>query len=142
MQTNSDGTRPAANEKRLGSLPTQGRLTAKQRKFVTHVAEGKRLIAAYRASYNTQASDKVVSVSANELMKNPKIISARNALATNKLARANQADKEFNAKWFLIEQLIETCRNCQDEALRLKALELLAASMGIVVTNAEAPCPD
>lgn len=138
MQTNSGGTLPPANEKRLGSLPTQGRLTAKQRSFVTHVAEGKRLIAAYRASYNTQASDKVVSVSANQLMKNPKIISALNALATNKRARANQADKEFNAKWFLIEQLIETCRNCQDDALRLRALELLAATMGISVSAAQA----
>ena len=138
MQTNSGGTLPATSEKRLGSLPTQGRLTAKQRKFVTHVAQGKRLIAAYRASYNTHASDKVVSVSANELMKNPKIISALNTLATNKRARANQADKEFNAKWFLIEQLIETCRNCQDDALRLRALELLAASMGISVSAAQA----
>ena len=97
------------------------------------------LIAAYRASYATQANDNVVSVSTNELMRNPKIISAIKAKVAQKAHESKLASTQAEAKLFLVEQLMETCRNCQDEALRLRALELLSASMGIVIPNSHAP---
>ena len=137
MQTTSGGIAAIANEKLLGRLPRQIKLTAKQSKFVAGVADGKSLVEAYRASYATQANDNVVSVSANELMRNPKIIMAIKTMVAQKSYESKHASTEAEAKLFLVEQLMETCRNCQDEALRLRALELLAASMGIVVTNSQ-----
>jgi len=142
MQPASFGIPATANEKLLGGLPRQAKLTAKQSKFVTGVADGKSLIAAYRASYATQANDKVASVSANELMRNPKIAMAIKTMVAQKTQESKAASTEAEAKLFLVEQLMETCRNCQDEALRLRALELLAASMGIVITNSHAPQSD
>ena len=139
MQTTSSGIPAVANEKLLGGLPRQAKLTAKQSKFVAGVADGKSLIAAYRASLATQANDKVASVSANELMRNPKIIMAIKTMVAQKTQESKHASTEAEAKLFLVEQLMETCRNCQDEALRLRALELLAASMGIVIPNSHAP---
>ena len=139
MQTTSGGLAAIANEKLLGGLPRQIKLTAKQSKFVAGVADGKSLVAAYRASYAAQANDNVVSVSANELMRNPKIIMAIKTMVAQKSYESKHASTEAEAKLFLVEQLMETCRNCQDEALRLRALELLAASMGIFVTSAHAP---
>ena len=107
------------------------RLTEKQRNFVRAVAGGMGLASAYRASYSTQASDKVVSVSANQLMRNPKIAAAVQTARAQLADQTTQESTQAQAKQFLLLQLMETCRNCQDEATRLKALELLAASMGI-----------
>ncbi len=142
MQTTCGGIAAIATEKLLGVLPRQIKLTAKQSKFVAGVADGKSLVAAYRASYATQANDKVVSVSAHELMRNPKIVAAIKTMVAQKSRESKHASTEAKAKLFLVEQLMQTCRNCQDEALRLRALELLAASMGIVVTTEEASHPD
>lgn len=118
--------------------PGPVRLTEKQRKFASSVADGMRLNAAYRAAYATKAGDKVVSVSANELMRNPKIMAAIKAEMALKLNQSNHEHAHADAKQFLLAQLIETCRNCQDQSLRLKALELLAASMGIFVSRPDA----
>ena len=141
MQTTSGGIAAIANEKLLGRLPRQIKLTAKQSKFVAGVADGKSLVEAYRASYATQANDKVVSVSANELMRNPKINAALKTMVAQKTHESKHASTEAEAKLFLLEQLMETCRYCQDEALRIKALELLAASMGIAVSQAYHDAP-
>lgn len=135
MQTTSFGITDSAQKRPLSGLPRQVKLTAKQSKFVSCVAEGMSLIAAYRASYATQANDNVVSVSTNELMRNPKIISAIKAKVAQKAHESKLASTQAEAKLFLVEQLMETCRHCHEEALRLKALELLAASMGIVITH-------
>ena len=83
-----------------------------------------------------------MSVSTNELMRNPKIMGAIKALVAQKMHESKLASTQAEAKIFLVEQLMETTRHCQDEALRLKALELLAASMGIVITNSYAPHAD
>ena len=138
MQTTRIGIPESAKKRPLSGLPRQVKLTDKQSKFVSCVAEGMSLIAAYRASYATQANDNVVSVSTNELMRNPKIISAIKAMVVQKTHESKLASTQAEAKLFLVEQLMETSRHCQDEALRLKALELLAASMGIVITNSHA----
>lgn len=142
MQITNIGAPESANKKPPGELPRQVKLTDKQSKFVSCVAEGMSLIAAYRASYATQANDNVVSVSTNELMRNPKIMGAIKALVAQKMHESKLASTQAEAKIFLVEQLMETTRHCQDEALRLKALELLAASMGIVITNSYAPHAD
>jgi len=48
MSTTSSWIPAAANEKLLGGLPRQAKLTAKQSKFVAGVADGKSLIARVR----------------------------------------------------------------------------------------------
>lgn len=109
------------------------RLTEKQKKFVAGVVSGMGLAAAYRSAYSTQAGDKVVSVSANQLMRNPKIAAAVQTARAQLADQTTQESTQAQAKQFLLVQLMETCRNSKDEATRLKALELLAASMGIFI---------
>ena len=135
MRTTLIGTPESTHQRPLSELPRQAKLTAKQSKFVHCVADGMSLIAAYRACYATQANDKVVSVSSNELMRNPKIHSAILAQMAQKTHESKLVSTQVEAKLFLVEQLMAITSHCQDESLRFKALELLAASLGIVITN-------
>jgi phage terminase small subunit len=50
------------------------KLTEKQGNFAKHVVAGKSLIDAYKQAYETTSSNKVIGISANALMKNPKIL--------------------------------------------------------------------
>ena len=110
----------------LGLALRNARLTEKQQRFVNNVSDGMTLLAAYRASYNTEASDKVVGISANALMKNEKVALA---LRTHLLQREDipkNALKEIEVRNYLIAELMEISRHSKDDTVRIKALEILA----------------
>ena len=52
------------------------KLTEKQKLFVSCITAGKNLIDSYKEAYETKSSNKVIGISANALLKNPKIIRA------------------------------------------------------------------
>ena len=101
------------------------KLTDKQKLFVTCVAAGKNLIDSYKEAYETKSSNKVIGISANALLKNPKII---RAIELKKIelnaAKASSAEKN-KLNLHLANELMDLSRTVEDEKIRLKILEML-----------------
>lgn len=96
------------------------KLTLKQRAFANEYVKTKEGIAAYRASYNTKASNKVASNNARVLLANP-LVQTRIAL----LLKPAESRAVLTAQQVL-EQLTElACKKTLLPRDRLKALELM-----------------
>ena len=93
--------------------------------FVTCVTAGKNLIDSYKEAYETKSSNKVIGISANALLKNPKII---RAIELKKIelnaAKASSAEKN-KLNLHLANELMDLSRTVEDEKIRLKILEML-----------------
>jgi hypothetical protein len=121
----------------LGLALRNARLTDKQQQFVTCVANGRTLLAAYRASYNTEASDKVVGISANALMKTEKIAMALQAQLLQRQDIPKNTLDEIEVRNYLIAELMEISRQSKDDSVRIKALEILADTVGVNSVSVE-----
>ena len=115
----------------LGLALRNARLTDKQQQFVTCVANGRTLLAAYRTSYNTEASDKVVGISANALMKTEKVAMALQAQLLQRQDIPKNTLDEIEVRNYLIAELMEISRQSKDDSVRIKALEILANTVGV-----------
>ena len=106
-------------------------LTQKQNNFVDLMIDGANSTSAYRLSYETSAmSDKTVWEATSRLSKNPKVIARLNQLTAekeqnNRMFTLSYEDRIINKLW----DIVDTAKN---KRVRVKALELLGRSCGLL----------
>jgi len=101
------------------------KLTEKQKLFVSCITAGKNLIDSYKEAYETKSNNKVIGISANALLKNPKIIRAIE-LKKIELNEAKVSSSEKNKlNLHLANELMDLSKKVEDEKIRLKILEML-----------------
>ena len=101
------------------------KLTEKQKKFAWLVAFDLTLIDAYKQAYETHSSNKVIGISANALMKNPKI---QRAIKKNKFELSELRALAFEQQKFhvhLANELMDLSQTVEDEKMRLQILQML-----------------
>jgi hypothetical protein len=101
------------------------RLTPKQQAFVDSVLAGHSYIDAYKLAYDTKSSHKVIGISANALLKNPKIIKAIHTQRLELQKSMSIALDKHNLQMHLATELKELYPKIQDEQTRIKVLEML-----------------
>ena len=101
------------------------RLTPKQQAFVDSVLAGHNYIDAYKLAYDTKSSHKVIGISANALLKNPKIIKAIHTQRLELQKSMSIALDKHNLQMHLATELKELYPKIQDEQTRIKVLEML-----------------
>ena len=101
------------------------RLTPKQQAFVDAVLAGHNYIDAYKLAYDTKSSHKVIGISANALLKNPKIIKAIHSKRNELQKSMSIALDKHNLQMHLATELKELYPKIQDEQTRIKVLEML-----------------
>ena len=103
------------------------RLTPKQQAFVDAVLAGHNYIDAYKLAYDTKSSHKVIGISANALLKNPKIIKAIHSKRNELQMSMSIALDKHNLQMHLATELKELYPKIQDNQTRIKVLEMLIA---------------
>jgi phage terminase small subunit len=101
------------------------RLTPKQQAFVDSVLAGHNYIDAYKFAYDTKSSHKVIGISANALLKNPKIIKAIHTQRLELQKSMSIAIDKHNLQMHLATELKELYPKIQDDQTRIKVLEML-----------------
>ncbi len=101
------------------------RLTSKQQAFVDNVLAGHNHIHAYKLAYDTTSSHKVIGISANALLKNPKIIKAIHSKRNELQISMSIALEKHNLQMQLASELKELYTKTQDDNTRIKVLEML-----------------
>ena len=101
------------------------KLTEKQGNFASYVAAGKNLIDAYKQAYETTSSNKVIGISANALLKNPKIIRAIELKKVELNAAKESSSEKNKLNLHLANELMDLSKTVEDEKIRLKILEML-----------------
>jgi len=101
------------------------KLTKKQGNFATHVVAGKSLIDAYKLAYETTSSNKVVGISANALMKNPKILRSIESKKVELNKSKAIAPEHQKLHLHLANELMDLSKTVEDEKIRLQILQML-----------------
>jgi phage terminase small subunit len=101
------------------------RLTSKPQAFVDSVVAGHNYIDAYKLAYDTKSSHKVMGISANALLKNPKIIKAIHTQRLELQKSMSIAIDKHNLQMHLATELKELYPKIQDDQTRIKVLEML-----------------
>ena len=101
------------------------RLTSKQQAFVDSVVAGHNYIDAYKLAYDTKSSHKVMGISANALLKNPKIIKAIHTQRLELQKSMSIGIDKHNLQMHLATELKELYPKIQDDQTRIKVLEML-----------------
>jgi phage terminase small subunit len=101
------------------------KLTEKQGNFASHVVAGKSLIDAYKLAYETTSSNKVIGISANALMKNPKILRAIESKKVEVKASKAIASEHQKLHLFLANELMDLFNTVEGEKIRLQILQML-----------------
>ena len=101
------------------------KLTEKQKKFAHFVASGSSLIDAYKNAYETNSTNKVIGISANALMKNPKILKeiekTKAAISIEQEIVSKQKKLQIN----LANELVELSKTVVDEKIKLQILQMV-----------------
>jgi hypothetical protein len=101
------------------------RLTPKQQAFVDSVLAGHNYIDAYKFAYDTKSSHKVIGISANALLKNPKIVKAIHTQRLELQKSMSIALDKHHLQMHLASELKELYPKIQDDQNRIKVLEML-----------------
>jgi len=101
------------------------KLTEKQKLFVSCITAGKNLIDSYKEAYETKSSNKVIGISANALLKNPKIIRAIELKKVELNAAKGSSSEKNKLNLHLANELMDLSKTVEDEKIRLKILEML-----------------
>lgn len=105
-------------------------LTGPQQAFVQGVIEGKSLRQAFRDAYpNSKAADSTVSSAAGRLMRHPTV----RAMIEEAWEETREAlvEDQVRVKRYVMGQLLTLSKAAKQEGTRLKALELMARSVGM-----------
>jgi hypothetical protein len=111
------------------------RLTPQQHLFCRAILNGESQIDAYKSAYNTNASDAVIAVNANRLMKNKKI-SARLGSFDDSL-KEKIIEDAVRTRRFVMERLHDRVTSAKTESTELKALELMGKAVGMFTDRVE-----
>lgn len=101
------------------------KLTEKQGNFASYVAAGKNLIDAYKKAYETTSSNKVIGISANALMKNPKILRAIESKKVELNSSKAITSEHQKLHLHLANELMDLSKTVVDEKIRLQILQML-----------------
>ena len=101
------------------------KLTEKQGNFASYIAAGKSLIDAHKQAYETTSSNKVIGISANALMKNPKILRTIESKKVEVKASKAIASEHQKLHLFLANELMDLFNTVEDEKIRLQILQML-----------------
>lgn len=101
------------------------KLTEKQNVFVNCILSGKNQIESYKHAYGTKSSNKVIGISANALLKNPKIIKAIQTRQIEQQKDLNNALKHQEIQMYLADELTHLYSKIKDESTQVRILEML-----------------
>jgi hypothetical protein len=113
----------------------QSRLTPQQHLFVRAILDGKTQIQAYKDAYNTNASDAVIAVNANRLLKNKKITALLGSL--EETLKEKIIEDAVKTRRFVMERLHARATTAKTESSELKALELMGKAVGMFTERVE-----
>ena len=112
------------------------RLTPQQHVFVQGILNGKTQIQAYRDAYNVRTeNDSTIAVSANRLMKNPKISALLGSFEES--LKEKIIEDAVRTRRFVMERLHDRVTNAKTESVELKALELMGKAVGMFTDRVE-----
>ena len=112
------------------------RLTPQQHVFVQGILNGKTQIQAYRDAYNVRTeNDSTIAVSANRLMKNPKISALLGSFEES--LKEKIIEDAIRTRRFVMERLHDRVTNAKTESVELKALELMGKAVGMFTDRVE-----
>ena len=112
------------------------RLTPQQHVFVQGILNGKTQIQAYRDAYNVRTeNDSTIAVSANRLMKNPKITALLGSFEES--LKEKIIEDAVRTRRFVMERLHDRVTNAKTESVELKALELMGKAVGMFTDRVE-----
>ena len=113
----------------------QSRLTPQQHLFVRAILDGKTQIQAYKDAYNTNASDAVIAVNANRLLKNKKITALLGSV--EETLKEKVIEDAVRTRRFVMERLHSRVISAKTESSELKALELMGKAVGMFTDRVE-----
>ena len=113
----------------------QSRLTPQQHLFVQSILAGKTQIQAYKDAYNTNATDAVIAVNANRLLKNKKISALLGSFEES--LKEKIIEDAVRTRRFVMEKLHDRVTNAKTESAELKALELMGKAVGMFTERVE-----
>lgn len=113
----------------------QSRLTPQQHLFVQSILAGKTQIQAYKDAYNTNATDAVIAVNANRLLKNRKISALLGSFEES--LKEKIIEDAVRTRRFVMEKLHDRVTNAKTESAELKALELMGKAVGMFTERVE-----
>lgn len=113
----------------------QSRLTPQQHLFVQSILAGKTQIQAYKDAYNTNATDAVIAVNANRLLKNRKISALLGSFEDS--LKEKIIEDAIRTRRFVMEKLHDRVTNAKTESSELKALELMGKAVGMFTDRVE-----
>lgn len=112
------------------------RLTPQQHIFVQGILNGKTQIQAYRDAYNVRTeNDSTIAVSANRLMKNPKITALLGSFEES--LKEKIIEDAVRTRRFVMERLHSRVMDAKTESTELKALELMGKAVGMFTDRVE-----
>ena len=109
-------------------------LTSKQNSFVQEMSSGSSGVDAYKFAYQcTSMSPKTIWEASSRLSKHPKIVARLDELRTEKEAEERMLRLSYGD--FVINELQKLALNAKSDRARIKALELLGKSVGLLTNQ-------
>ena len=124
------------DNKPKGTKREKGKITAKQRLFVSLIVQGMSHREAYRKVYGTaQTSESTCASNANRLLSDPKIRSLLDS-SLDRDENALLADEALMRRHVMAE-LLEHSKSMKGESQKLRALELMGKAVGMFTDRVE-----
>lgn len=129
----TDGTYKGEPRKRMLRPLTEGQLA-----FIDGLVRGKTQRQAYKDAFpNDNSNDQVISASASQLCKHPRVAAALEQAAEETIDHMVD-DKGATYRWVL-KQLMINVKTVKQESSRLRALELIGRAVGMFQVQPETP---
>lgn len=124
------------DSKPKGTPREKGRLTAKQRLFVSYIVQGMSHREAYKRAYKPQTDNEAtIASNAHRTVSDPKV----KALLDESLGKHENAliQDEVAMRRHIMTELLEHSKSMKGESQKLRALELMGKAVGLFVDKIE-----
>ena len=109
-------------------------LTSRQASFVEELLTGASQTTAYKSNYSTtHMSPKTIWEASSRLSKHPKVVASLGALKAEKEAEERMLRLSYED--FVINELQKLALSAKSDRARIKALELLGKSVGLLTNQ-------
>jgi hypothetical protein len=136
MVGRTEDTVRQTDAKPKGTPREKGRLTAKQRLFVSYIVQGMSHRDAYRHAYKPSTDNEAtIAANAHRTASDPKV----RALIDQSLAKTENAllQDELAMRRHVMGELLEHSKTMKGESQRLRALELMGKAVGMFTDRVE-----
>lgn len=125
-----------SDAKPIGTEKEKGRLTAKQRLFVSYMVQGLSQREAYRKAYNnTNDNEGTIASNANKVANDPKVKALLEA-SLDKSENALLSDSALMRR-HIMSELLRHSQEMKGDAQKLRALELMGKAVGMYTDKVE-----